>query len=97
MVCPGTNRPVCAYFRAVDPVSQSQSRRRTTLSLNKRDLVPLAEDDENDMDEDTDTFTDNEGELGQWRPVMFSLAVMAVALNYSSISLSILETCCFKI
>jgi hypothetical protein len=31
------------------------------------------------MDEDTDTFTDNEGELGQWRPVMFSLAVMAAA------------------
>jgi hypothetical protein len=72
VVWPGSNRQDYDYSRAVDPISQSQSRRRTTLSLNKRDLVPLAEDDENDMDEDTDTFTDNEGKLRQWRSVLLS-------------------------
>lgn len=71
------------YFRVVDPVSQSQPRRRTTLSLNKRDLDPLAEDEENDMDEDTDSFTDNEGEWWQWLPVMCSEVVTVMNLNYS--------------
>jgi hypothetical protein len=51
----------CGYLRAVDPTPQTPQRRRTTIRLTKRDLDPLVEDEENDLDEDSESFTDNEG------------------------------------
>jgi hypothetical protein len=56
------------YFRAVDPAPQSQQRRRTTFKINKRDLETVMENEENNLDEDTDSFTD-EGKSCQWQSV----------------------------
>jgi len=49
------------YCRAVDPAPKSQQRRNTTIGLGKGDLDPLIENEENDLDEDTDSSTDDEG------------------------------------
>lgn len=54
------NRRLDNIERAVDPAPQTQQRRRTTIRISKRDLDPLMEDEENNLDEDTDSFTDNE-------------------------------------
>jgi hypothetical protein len=58
------------YFRAVDPARQIQQRRRTTIRLNKRDLDPVMENEENNLDEDTDSSTDNEGRKCQGQSVI---------------------------
>ncbi|PSN55453.1 hypothetical protein C0J52_05692 [Blattella germanica] len=44
--------------RSVDPLSQGQHRRRSTINLNKRDLDPLAEDGEEESDEESDNETE---------------------------------------
>jgi len=49
------------YCRGADPAPQSQQRRRTSIRPGKRDLDPLTENEENDLDEDTDSFTEDEG------------------------------------
>jgi len=49
------------YCRAVDPTPQSQQRRRTTIRISRKDLDPLMENEENDLDEDTDSLTEDEG------------------------------------
>jgi len=49
------------YCRAVDPTPQSQQRRRTTIRLGQQDLDTLTENEENDLYEDTDSLTDDEG------------------------------------
>jgi hypothetical protein len=49
------------YFRAVDPTPQTQQPRRTTTRVSKRDLDLVMENEQNNLNDDTPSFTDNEG------------------------------------
>jgi len=54
------NRRLDDIERAINPTSNIQQRRRTTVKIGQRDLGPLAESEENDLGADTDSFTDND-------------------------------------
>jgi hypothetical protein len=40
---------------------KANQRQRTTVRLNRPDLEPIMENEENDLEEDTDSISDNEG------------------------------------
>jgi hypothetical protein len=49
------------YFRPVDPTPQTQQPRRSTIRVSKQHLEPVMENEQNNLNEDQDSFTDNEG------------------------------------